>query len=294
MADVPRPSDFSALEKTGPQPSQPTSRSAFRRASRGVEFVADWLADRIEDVAAWLANLIRYLPARVARVIMTVGAGIFAALRFGPSALRIARIDRSHARRFTSVCARRGGIRSIQMVLETADLFGAPEIFAFVWRGLTRTSPLTGAEIAAASVVLGPSAVRYQDIRIAQGGVLRWVFARNGQRAFATFHTLNLPDKGRHQRDNIDIVVHEIVHVFQYERAGSRYFAEALFGQREEGYGYGGPDGLRLALQQGKRLRNFNREQQAQIAQDYYALIRTHGDLTPYEPFIQQLRDGAL
>ncbi len=142
--------------------------------------------------------------------------------------------------------------------------------------------------------MLGPNAVRYQDVRIAEGGVLKWVFARNGQRAFATFHTINLPRRGLHQRSNTDIVVHEIVHVYQYERAGSRYFAEALVGQHEDGYNYGGPEGLKAALSQGKQLKHFNREQQAQIAQDYYAALRSHGDVTAYVPFIRQLREGAL
>ncbi len=182
----------------------------------------------------------------------------------------------------------------VQLVLEALDLVGMPEIFAFIWRLLTRTSPLTGEEIAAAASVLGSAGVRYQDIRVAQGGVLRWVFARNGQRAFATFHTINLPEQGQHQRRNIDIVVHEIIHVYQYERAGSRYFAEALVGQREDGYEYGGAEGLRQALGHGRRLRDFNREQQAQIAQDYYAAMRTRRDTSAYEPFIRQLREGAV
>ena len=153
---------------------------------------------------------------------------------------------------------------------------------------------MTGDEIAAASLVLGPRALRYQDVRVAQGGVLRWIFARNGQRAFATFHTVNLPEEGYHQRSNTEIVAHEIVHVYQYERAGSRYFAEALVGQHGEGYGYGGPAGLLEAAQRGKRMADFNREQQAQIAQDYLAALRSRGDLAPYEPFIEQLRRGKI
>ncbi len=294
MTEGPERPDFSILEPSAAGRPRPQARSAFRRASRGVESSAGWLADRIDDAATWLANLVRYLPARVARVVMTLGVGLLALLTFGPAAVKVARAERSRTRPFVAGCARRGGIRLIQLVLEVADLIGAPEIFAFVWRVLTRTSPLTGEEIAAAASVLGPNAVRYQDVRIAQGGVLGWVFSRNGQRAFATFHTVNLPEEGRHQRANIDIVVHEIVHVYQYERAGSRYFAEALLGQREEGYDYGGPEGLRAAWSEGKRLRDFNREQQAQIVQDYYAAIRSRGDLTAYEPFIRQMREGAL
>ena len=294
MADGPQQPDFSVLDGDQVAQSGRDSRSAVRRASRRIEAAADWCADRIEDAAGWLANLVRYLPARAVRVVMTLVTGIVAIFRFGPSTVKIARVDGHHTRPFVRACARRGGIRTVRFGLEALDIIGMPELFAFVWRLVTRTSPLTGPEIAAASSVLGPNAVRYQDIRVAQGGVLRWIFARNQQRGFATFHTINLPETGPHRRRNTAVVVHEIVHVYQYERAGSRYFAEALLGQHEEGYDYGGVEGLRVALNQGKRLRHFNREQQAQIAQDYYVATRTHGEVAAYEPFIRQLQEGAL
>ena len=159
---------------------------------------------------------------------------------------------------------------------------------------MTRATPLTGDEIVAATSVLGPGSLRFQDIRVAQGGVLRPIFRRNGGRGFATFHTVNLPSTGYHERSNVAILLHELVHVFQYERAGSRYFAEALLAQREAGYDYGGVEALQRARAQGKHLRDFNREQQAQIAQDYY-VHRGHGwDTAAFEPFIVELRDGKV
>ena len=85
------------------------------------------------------------------------------------------------------------------------------------------------------------------------------------------FHTVNLPAAGVHERSNVAILVHELVHVYQYERAGSRYFAEALLAQHEAGYDYGGAAALQLSARaRGRHLRDFNREQQAQIVQDYY------------------------
>lgn len=266
----------------------------MRSVGQAVQTGADWLGDRVEDGGAWTANLVRYLPVRVFRFATTTLAGLSALLRFPPTVVRIARVDRKRTEPFLQACARRGLIRTIQLLLEALDLIGAPELFAFVWRVLTRTSPLTGAEIEAAASVLGADAVRYHNVRIAQGGALTWVFKRNGNRAFATFHTINLPETGRHVRSNTDIVVHEIVHVYQYERAGSRYVAEALLGQREEGYDYGGPAGLEAARQQGKTLRNFNREQQAQMVQDYYTRLSTRGDVSAYEPFIRQMREGKV
>ncbi len=292
--DDPRP-DFTVLETTGPAQVETERPSAFRRASTMVERAADWLGDRIEDAGSWAANLVRYLPARIARLAKTLVsalAGIFTLL---PSGIRIARLGgRRHVSPFLRASARRGLVRTVQFVLEVLDLAGAPEIFALAWRIVTRTSPLTGEEIAAAAAVLGPRAMRYQDIRVAQGGILRWIFAKNGQRAFATFHTINLPEQGEHQRSKVEIVVHEIVHVYQYERAGSRYLAEAILAQREEGYGYGGVEGLVDAIRKGKQIANFNREQQAQIVQDYVAASRMHADTSAYEPFIRQLRQGKV
>ena len=40
--------------------------------------------------------------------------------------------------------------------------------------------------------------------------------------------------------------------------------------------------------------RDYNREQQAQIAQDYYELLQTHGDTADYDAFIAELRAGDL
>ena len=92
--------------------------------------------------------------------------------------------------------ARQGRFGRSSLCFKCSDLFGVPELFAFLWRAVTRASPLTGDEIVAATSVLGPPALRFQDIRVAQGGVLRPIFRRNGDRAFATFHTVNLPAAG--------------------------------------------------------------------------------------------------
>lgn len=286
--------DFSVLERPAPELTAEVRPGGLARAGRAVDAVADWLADRIEDGAGWLATFVRYLPARLFRLILTLLAALSGAIMLAPGVARAARPGRGEVGPFLRGCARRGAFRAVQFLLEVLDLIGVPELFAFIWRMVTRVSPLTGEEIAAASLVLGPRALRYQDVRVAQGGVLRWIFKRNGNRAFATFHTVNLPEQGHHQRSNIEIVVHEIIHVYQYEQAGSRYFAEALLGQHEEGYGYGGPEGLVAATAKGKRFADFNREQQAQIAQDYLAALRVRAPVGPYEPFIDQLRRGRI
>jgi hypothetical protein len=166
---------------------------------------------------------------------------------------------------------------------------------------MSRTRALTDSEIAAATLVLGPLAVRWRDVRVAWGGWLDAAFALNRDRAFATFHTIHLP---RDEADDapLALMVHELVHVFQYEQVGAVYVAEALRAQySREGYEYGGGLGLEAARRAGRPLWQFNREQQAQIAEDYYLLLveeagacTTTVERRAYEHYIRQLRAGDL
>ncbi len=267
----------------------------LRATGHALTIIAGWLGDRVEDFARWVADLIRYLPARLGRVALTLGFAAAGLAAFVPVGIRVwRRGGREHFAAWLRARARRGALRTVQLVLQLLDLLGVPELFALLWRAVTHVSPLTGDEIAAAASVLGPSALRYQDVRIAQGGILRPIFKRNGGRAFTTFHTVNMPTEGQHQRSDLDILVHELMHVYQYQRAGSRYFAEALLAQHGEGYGYGGPEGLSRAWSSGKRLCDFNREQQAQIVQDYWVSCRWGCDVSEFEPYIAALREGKV
>ncbi len=66
------------------------------------------------------------------------------------------------------------------------------------------------------------------------------------------------------------ILVHELVHIWQYDRYGSVYISEALWAQRwGGGYDYGGLDALQL-YSDGAGLEAFNFEQQADIIEDYF------------------------
>jgi hypothetical protein len=177
------------------------------------------------------------------------------------------------------------------------DLVGGPEIGQFLLRLVTQTERLTAAETAAAQAVLGPKAVRYQDVRLAYDGILTWVFRFNKNRAFTAWHTIAMPRRDRSTDSYFDLVVHELTHVYQYERVGTVYIGQALHSQSVLGrkaYDYGGADGLAQARAAGKRYADYNREQQGQIAQDYHARLHAKTDVTAYEPFIRELREGAF
>ena len=185
-------------------------------------------------------------------------------------------------------------------IFQLFDIVRGPRLFEFIWHILTGVSPLTDTEIEAASAVLGPSSIRYNSVRVAEGRLLRLIFKFNGGRAFTTFHTINLPRIGSHSRLHLDLLVHELVHVFQFELVGSVYIWQALRAQRTNGYGYGGPEQLTEDKSNGMHLRDYNREQQGQIVQDYYRNVVEHAlpESDPmrqaYEPLINELRNGGL
>ena len=180
------------------------------------------------------------------------------------------------------------------------DALQGPRLFEIVWHILTRVSALTETEIDAASSVLGTSAIRYSAVRVAEGGLLRLIFRFNKRRAFTTFHTINLPSSGGHSRSHLDIVVHELTHVYQFELVRSIYIWQAIRAQRTTGYWYGGWQQLKEDWNNGKHFRDYNREQQGQIAQDYYSQVVDKGRLAgdpirqAYTPFINELRNGDL
>ena len=188
----------------------------------------------------------------------------------------------------------------MKWIFNIVDIFRIPRVLEIVWHLLTEVSALTEQEIKAGIAVLGTDAISYSAVRVAQRRILNVIFKLNGNRAFATFHTINLPQIGSNARAQLDVTVHELIHVFQYERIGSVYIWEAIRAQQTKGYSYGGWQQLQHDRENGKHFRDFNREQQAQIAQDYYNYIVDAGRAVDdpirkaYELFINELKDGDL
>jgi len=180
------------------------------------------------------------------------------------------------------------------------DALHGPRLFEIIWRLLTRDRALSETEFKAASSVLGASAIRYSDVRVADGGLLWLIFKFNKRRAFATFHTINIPGSGAHSRSYLAVVAHELTHVYQFELTGSIYIWQALRAQWSSGYRYGGWRQLEKDWSKGKHFGDYNREQQGQIAQDYYSRVVAKGlsaedpVYQAYEPFINELRNGEL
>lgn len=179
----------------------------------------------------------------------------------------------------------------------------------FVWFALARMGealcralrptirPLSSAEVAAAQSVIGTHAIAWERVRVCEGGVWALLTAPPPfrRRMFVLGYWIIAPDPSR---ATLPVMVHEAVHVLQYERGGWGYFARSMVGQATQGvagfYNYGGTASLCQTLARGGGLRDYNVEQQAMIAQHYYQATRAGADTGVYLPFIAQLRRGEV
>ena len=260
------------------------------------------LNERLHDAWLWPLNLLRDFPARSGRLARTLFTG-GKALLFAP--LSIWHIVQARSRRAAGQQATRQVASWLHLLLvQLFDLVGGPEICQFVMHLGMHTSPLTQVEITAVQSIFGSGNLRYQDVRIAEGGILNFIFRHNGGLAFATWYTVHLPYKKQvvggtavSSRQNLPLLVHELTHVFQHHHVGSRYLGEAIYylvTTKRDCYQYGGKNGLASCWQQGKTFAQFNREQQAQIVQDYFAKQQAKQDVSAYVPYLQQLQQRRL
>ena len=257
--------------------------------------ILNWLDERARYLLRWPINLIRDLPVRVWRLLDTAMRLILGIIFFLPE--MIDAISHHETRRWMRYKAGRMIDWLHRLLTQLFDLVGGPELAQFLFHFFMNTTPLTAEEIDLMSDIAGPSAIRYREVRVAQGGLLNIVFKLNGNLAFATWRTINIPRMGQHTRENQFLLAHELTHVYQYEQIGTRYLGEAIFmlvKTKRDCYDYGGQDGLRLACVSGIRYRDYNREQQAMIVQDYCFLDHAGRDVSVYRPFIEELRKGLF
>ncbi len=95
------------------------------------------------------------------------------------------------------------------------------------------------------------------------------------------------------ERFKIAWLIHELTHVWQYQRIGWVYLIKALHLQLWEGinaYYFGGGAGLEMAIKCGKRLSDFNLEQQGEISRSYYNRLVRGFDVGAWQPFIDEIK----
>jgi len=125
----------------------------------------------------------------------------------------------------------------------------------------TRSRTMSAEEISIARSVFGENL----PLQLVSMDTSSWPVLKRKATAYVSFHTINFD-----QSLPPSTLIHELVHIWQYERYGSVYISEAIWAQQwGEGYDYGGLGALEQYTQ-GKGLHAFNFEQQADIIEDYF------------------------
>lgn len=92
-------------------------------------------------------------------------------------------------------------------------------------------------------------------------------------------------------------LIHETTHTWQTQHGVSMWtkLRTAMKGHGSGPvYDYKGPDGLKKALAAGQHFVDFNTEQQASICADYWLAKYEGGDVSAFEPFIAEVKNGGM
>jgi hypothetical protein len=122
---------------------------------------------------------------------------------------------------------------------------------------------LSEAELVAARKVFGEG-LKYPLVRVEKMGSFTELI--NGSRAYTLGNTINLPGKAHaYPHQYVSVIIHELVHVWQYQHGGWGYVPSALKAQFiGDGYDFA------KALREGKPWVKMNPEQQGQMIQDTF------------------------
>lgn len=148
------------------------------------------------------------------------------------------------------------------VLLATVDLTPLPLCYETILEWVKRRSrPLRPDEVEIIRSIFG-KALRPELITLDPDALPA---RRKTTTAYVSFHTIQF-----YRILHPVTLVHECVHIWQYQHWGSIYISEALWAQHwGGGYNYGGTDRLSANLETGG-LSAFNFEQQAEIIEDYY------------------------
>ena len=182
-------------------------------------------------------------------------------------------------------------LESFYLVL---DVVGLPEIYEtladwFKWN----SRPLTAEEFELLYPIFG-NTIHYDRVRIDERA---FIGPPQLKICYVSFYTNNA-----WREMSPALLIHEMVHVWQFQQWGSVYIPRALRAQAsKEGYNYGGAPAVVNWARQDGRLEDFNPEQQADLVADYWRLQngwRTQwgpagpADIPYYGYFVDQLQSG--
>lgn len=270
----------------------------------GIKTLAGWAWTGIKAVTGYVWNVIKSVAAlghaliikvwpRIWKLIVHLGTGAVDLVKWVWNGIKTTFTQPGQLGKWF-VDGLLGGLAwTGRLFTKLLDIVGLAEILDLLGQVIKfNTRSLTGTEIAEAQKVFG-GAVPYWKVRVDEYSLIakigKWVNGYNGL-GVTIGYTINFSQKVSPAPGNNDMhwLIHELTHVAQCEAVGLQYIPEALIAQAGTGYNYGGPAGLA-----GKRLKDFNREQQGDICADYYrdVLYGNPAD-TSYNVVIADARNG--
>ncbi len=180
----------------------------------------------------------------------------------------------------------------LEFIIYFLEVFGIGELYETLCDFVKfNTRPLYDWEIDLAKTIYGDS-INYKRVRIDEYAFLG---PKQNKFCYVGFYTIN--SWGRMQNS---LLIHELIHIWQYENLGAVYMPRAVKAQSSTmGYNYGGISGLKAVLAKEKDIHAFNLEQQGDIVSDYYRIREGYRprwgtgkreDLCYYETFIQDIK----
>lgn len=247
----------------------------------GIKYVARQLWDKIKAIYYRAIRWITSLPARLKRLVVHLWNGVKS---LKPWSLEWWK-SLGKADTWKSFGSWLG-----ELVIYALEVGGIGEIYETIADFIKfNTRAMTDDEIKMAKTVFGNS-INYKLVRIDEYAVLGPSFSG---REYVSFHTIN--GWGKIEPATL---IHELTHVWQYEKMGAMYMPRALHGNSKPGfYEYGGVP--KLIENKDKGLSAFNVEQQGDIMADYYRIRNgmepehgsgTEADLIHYEVYVNEVR----
>lgn len=204
---------------------------------------------KLEGTAVRLLDAFTFLPARLRRL--------------GLHLIRL--FDGSEKGKISPLPISRYSLWFMEFCFYLLDVLAVPEIYeTLIEWGKWNTRPLSAAEITTAKTIYGDS-IDYRRVRIDE--TARIVSKKTGI-LYVSFFTINCWG-----RFGDVLLIHELMHVWQFQNLGSIYIPRALLAQNtKEGYNYGGVAFLESVKSVGGALLDFNFEQQGDIVADGFSL----------------------
>ena len=225
------------------------------RKVQGVNFIFSNLQDKFTVVLFRLVDIFRLFPLRVFRLLKHFGLG----LRF-----------EHHQRSSPEPDLKSGFLHRltawwVELLVYLLECLGLGETYETLMDFVKfNTRPLSPREIELAKTIYGNN-IRYKRVRVDKYALIG---PRQARFCYVSFYIIN---SWKGMSDST--LIHELMHVWQYEKGGAVYMPRAIRAQYSKmAYDYGGVEALKECLLKGQNFKAFNFEQQADIVEDYFRI----------------------